>query len=205
MTALFPVFLKLAGRRCLVVGAGAVGEQKIAGLLDTGALIRVVACEASERVRAWAQQGTVELIIRGFAPEDLDDVFLVIAATRARSLDESIFLESQKRGVLCNVVDVPDLSDFFYPAVVRRGYLQIAISTAGQSPSLAQKLRRQLETQFGPAYAPWVAELGETRKLILASDLDPETKSELLHSLASRQAFELARDRQKQPVEGVRA
>ena len=94
--------------------------------------------------------------------------------------------------MLCNVVDVPDLCDFFYPSIVRRGDLQIAVSTAGQSPSLAQKIRQQLEKQFGPAYAAWVAELGETRKLILASDLDKERKLDLLHSLASREAFEAA-------------
>jgi len=90
------------------------------------------------------------------------------------------------------VVDVPEFCDFFYPAVVRRGDLQIAISTSGQSPSLAQKLRQQLEQQFGPGYASWVAELGETRRLVQASDLAPERKSELLHSLASREALEAA-------------
>jgi precorrin-2 dehydrogenase/sirohydrochlorin ferrochelatase len=90
------------------------------------------------------------------------------------------------------VVDVPDLCDFFYPAVMRRGDLQIAVSTAGQSPSLAQKIRQQLEKQYGPGYADWVKELGETRKLILASDLDKERKLDLLHSLASREALEAA-------------
>ena len=109
-----------------------------------------------------------------------------------RSLNERVYHEAQRRGVLCNVVDVPDLCDFFYPAVVRRGDLQIAVSTGGQSPSLAQKIRQQLEKQFGPGYAEWVAELGETRKLILASDLDKERKLELLHSLASREALEAA-------------
>ncbi|MGA9979237.1 MAG: bifunctional precorrin-2 dehydrogenase/sirohydrochlorin ferrochelatase, partial [Candidatus Sulfotelmatobacter sp.] len=92
----------------------------------------------------------------------------------------------------CNVVDVPEFCDFFYPAVVRRGDLQIAISTSGQSPSLAQKLRQQLEQQFGPRYAPWVAELGETRRMVQASNLAAERKRELLHSLASREALEAA-------------
>jgi precorrin-2 dehydrogenase/sirohydrochlorin ferrochelatase len=115
-----------------------------------------------------------------------------VVATASESLNELIYREAQRRGVLCNVVDVPEYCDFFYPAVVRRGDLQIAISTAGQSPSLAQKLRQQLERQFGPGYAEWVEQLGETRRLILASDLDRETKWELLHSLASREAFEAA-------------
>ena len=92
----------------------------------------------------------------------LDGAFLAVVATNSRSLNERVYREAQRRGVLCNVVDVPDLCDFFYPAVVRRGDLQIAVSTAGQSPSLAQKIRQQLEKQFGPGYAAWVTQLGET-------------------------------------------
>jgi precorrin-2 dehydrogenase / sirohydrochlorin ferrochelatase len=192
VTNLFPMFLKLEGRQCLVVGAGKVGEPKIEGLLETGARIRVVAIEASPAVREWARAGKLELELRRFETEDLDGVFLAVVATNSRSLNERVYHEAQRRGVLCNVVDVPDLCDFFYPAVVRRGDLQIAVSTAGQSPSLAQKIRQQLEKQFGPGYAAWVAELGETRKLILTSDLDKERKLDLLHSLASREAVEAA-------------
>ena len=192
MTNLFPLFLKLDGKQVLVVGSGKVGESKIAGLLDTGARIRVVAREASIAVRDWARAGKIELDIRPFVSTDLDGVFLAVVATSSRTLNERIYHEAQTRGVLCNVVDVPDLCDFFYPSVVRRGDLQIAVSTGGQSPSLAQKIRQQLEKQFGPGYAEWVAELGETRRLILASDLDQDRKLELLHSLASREAFEAA-------------
>ncbi len=192
MTNLFPMFLKLRGRQVLVIGAGRIGEPKIAGLLETGARIRVVSLDASSGVRKWASEGKISLELRAFAPDDLDGAFLAVVATNSRTLNERVYQEAQRRHVLCNVVDVPELCDFFYPAVVRRGDLQIAISTAGQSPSLAQKIRQQLEKQFGPAYAEWVAELGETRKLILASDLDKERKSDLLHALASREALEAA-------------
>ena len=192
MTSLFPMFLKLGGKQCLVVGAGSVGESKIGGLLETGARIRAVSLDASPVVREWARAGKIELEVRGFSAEDLDGAFLTVVATNSRTLNERVYREAQRRGVLCNVVDVPDLCDFFYPAVVRRGDLQIAVSTAGQSPSLAQKIRQQLEKQFGPGYASWVAELGETRKLILSSDLDKEHKLDLLHSLASREAVEAA-------------
>ena len=192
MTSLFPMFLKLKSKRCLVVGAGNVGEPKIEGLLETGAQIRVVALQASPAVREWARAGKIELELRAFAADDMRDVFLAVVATSSRTLNEHIYHEAQVRGVLCNVVDVPDLCDFFYPSIVRRGDLQIAVSTAGQSPSLAQKIRQQLEKQFGPGYAAWVAELGETRKLILASALDKQQKLDLLHSLASREAVEAA-------------
>ena len=192
MTDLFPMFLKLEGRQCLVVGAGKVGEPKIGGLLESGAHIRVVALDASPIVRQWARSGKIDLELRPFVADDLDGAFLAVVATNSRTLNERVYHEAQRRRVLCNVVDVPDLCDFFYPAVVRRGDLQIAVSTAGQSPSLAQKIRQQLEKQFGPGYAPWVTELGETRRLILASDLDKDRKLDLLHSLASREAFEAA-------------
>ena len=192
MTSLFPMFMKLAGKQCLVVGAGKVGEPKIGGLIDTGASVHVVAIAASRTVREWASAGKIELELRAFSADDLDGKFLAVAATASASLNELIYQAAQQRGVLCNVVDVPEYCDFFNPAVVRRGSLQIAISTAGHSPSLAQKIRQQLERQFGEGYAVWVEQLGETRRLILASDLDKERKSELLHSLASREAFEAA-------------
>ena len=192
MSSLFPMFMKLEGRRCLVVGAGKVGEPKIGGLIETGARVHVVALEATETVHAWAQAGRITLEIRAFAESDLEEMVLAVVATASRSVNGSIYREAQRRGVLCNVVDDPEYCDFYYPAVVRRGDLQIAISTNGQSPSLSQKLRQQLERQFGPAYAQWVAELGETRRRVMASDLDPERKRELLHSLASREALNAA-------------
>lgn len=192
MTSLFPMFLKLEGKRCLVIGAGKVGEPKIGGLLETGARIHVVALDASPAVREWAREGRIELDLRPFHPDDLNGTFLAVVATSSRSLNERIYDEAQGRSVMCNVVDVPDLCDFFYPAVVRRGDLQIAVSTAGQSPSLAQNIRQELEKQYSPGYADWVAELGQTRKLILASDLEKEKKLNLLHSLASREAVEAA-------------
>jgi precorrin-2 dehydrogenase/sirohydrochlorin ferrochelatase len=182
------MFLKLEGKRCLVVGAGNVGEPKIGGLIDTGARVHVIALRASEIVHGWAQAGKISLELRDFAADDLDGTFLAVVATASRALNESIYRAAQRRGV----VDDPEYCDFYYPAVVRRGDLQIAISTNGRSPSLSQKLRQQLERQFGPGYAQWVAELGETRKLAMASDLEPERKKELLHSLASREAVKAA-------------
>ena len=192
MSSLFPMFMKLEGKRCLVVGAGRIGEPKIASLIPTGARIHVIALEASQKVHTWAQAGEIVLELRAFANEDLAATFLAVVATASRELNASIYNQAQGRGVLCNVVDDPAYCDFYYPAVVRRGDLQIAISTNGQSPSLSQRLRQQLERQFGPAYASWLAELGETRKLVLASNLPPQRKRELLLSLASREALQAA-------------
>ena len=192
MTSLFPMFVKLEGRTCLVVGAGAIGEQKIRSLLGTGARIRVIALEATATVFDWATAGVIDLELRRFAADDLDQVFLAVVATQSHDLNQHIYREANRRGILCNVVDVPDLCDFYYGALVRRGDLQIAISTAGQSPTLAQRIRIRLEKEFGPDYSEWVAELGATRKLVLASALAPARKRTLLSSLASRDAVEVA-------------
>ncbi len=189
MERLFPIFVKLRGRNVLVVGAGNVAEGKIEGLLDTGARLRVVSLQASDRVLEWSDSRAITLELRAFSPADLDGIFLVIVATASAAVNELVFLEAQARGILCNVVDVPEKCDFFYPAVVQRGDLQIAVSTGGQSPSLARKLREQLERQFGPGYAEWVGELGETRREVLCSELAPEQKQFLLRSLAGREAF----------------
>jgi precorrin-2 dehydrogenase/sirohydrochlorin ferrochelatase len=187
---LFPMFLKLADRPCLVVGAGTVAESKISSLVEADARVRVVAPEATSQVRSWAQSKQIEWQQRGFRSDDLDGMFLVVAATSSTEVHEQIFKEATRREVLCNIVDVPELCDFYYPAVVQRGALQIAISTSGQSPALAQRLRIELEEQFGPEYKAWLEYLGEARDKLQSQRLDPEERKRLLHKLASKEAFE---------------
>src|SRR5438445_395897 len=133
------MFLKLEGRPCLVVGAGTVAEGKIGSLLLAGATVRVVAPQADVAVQEWARTGVMRWESREFCLLDLDGVFLVIAATSSNEVNGSVFREAQRRNVLCNVVDDPEHCDFYYPAVVRRGQLQIGISTAGESPAREQK------------------------------------------------------------------
>jgi precorrin-2 dehydrogenase/sirohydrochlorin ferrochelatase len=190
--SLFPMFVRLQGRPCLVVGAGNVAESKISGLLEAGASVAVVAPQANATVVEWARAGRIGWEQRGFASTDLDGVVLVVAATSSSALNDTIFHEARKRKVLCNAVDDPEHCDFYYPAVVRRGALQLAISTAGLSPALAQRLRRELEEQFGPEYATWLQKLGQAREELFARDLDPEQRRHLLHELASREAFAAA-------------
>ena len=190
--SLFPIFLKLEGRRSLVVGAGSVAEQKIRGLIESGAKVQVVAPQATDSVSEWAAAGVIEWQARTFELGDLDGVLLVIVATSSSEINANVFRAAQQRGVLCNVVDDPPHCDFYYPSVVRRGDLQIAISTAGHSPALAQRLRRELEMQFGPEYRDWLSQLGEARQKLFATDIDPEERRRLLHQLASREAFETA-------------
>ena len=188
--SLFPVFLKLTGRPCLVVGAGRVGEPKIEGLVAAGATVKVVAPEATDAVAQWARAGKISWQARHFEPSDLSGVFLVVVATSSRELNDSIYREAQRRDVLCNVVDDPPRCDFYYPAVVNRGDLQIAISTNGQSPALAQRLRGELEQQFGPPYEVWVEAVGRERQRLLALPLDSEERRRILHAQVAQERFE---------------
>jgi precorrin-2 dehydrogenase/sirohydrochlorin ferrochelatase len=197
---LFPAFLKLAGRRCLVIGAGRVAEEKIESLLRAEADVRVVAPAATDRVRGWARAGKIRWDARKFRSSDLKHAFLVVAATSSPALHARIFREARRRGVLCNVVDDPAHCDFYYGAVVRRGALQIAISTGGHSPALAQRLRIQFEKEFSVKYEDWLEELAAARQKLLKKPISGERRRALLHRLASQDSFEefLRRQKRKQ-------
>ncbi len=188
-TPLFPMFLKLAGRPCLVVGAGSIGEQKIRGLIDSGAQVRVVAPAATAAIAQAATRGDLAWVRRTFEFSDLDGVFLVVAATSSPEVNRAIYKEAQQRGILCNVVDDPPHCDFFYPAVVRRGHFQIAISTGGLSPALAQRVRKQLEEEFPPIYWEWLQQLGRTREALFKEISDPEERRHRIHKSVTREAF----------------
>ncbi|MGA7915328.1 MAG: bifunctional precorrin-2 dehydrogenase/sirohydrochlorin ferrochelatase [Candidatus Acidiferrales bacterium] len=187
--ALFPMFVKLRDRLCVVVGGGQIAEAKIPGLLAAEAKIRIIAPEVTESLAARAREGQVEWLRKKFEPADLDGAYLVVAATSDIEVNHQIFREAERRGILCNAVDDPDYCHFYYPSVVRRGALQIAISTEGLSPALAQRLRRELEDQFGPEYGPWLDWLGAARKFLRAKKDDPEETRQLLHQLASPEMF----------------
>jgi precorrin-2 dehydrogenase / sirohydrochlorin ferrochelatase len=199
---LFPAFLKLSGRRCLVVGAGPVAEEKIAGLLRAGADVRVVAPEATGRIRKLARKKKLRWDKRAFRASDLSGAFLVVAATSSPDLHAKIYRRAKGRGVLCNAVDDPEHCDFYYGSVVRRGALQIAISTAGLSPALAQRLRKKLEKEFGAEYEEWLKELGKIRERLFARKITTERRRALLHELASEASFEEFLRRKKRKPRG---
>ena len=187
--SLFPMFLKLEGRNCLVLGAGGVGEQKIRSLLDCGAQLRVIAPFASGAVQEWASDGRLTWLQREFESADLDGAYLVVAATSDVEVNHAIFRETNARGILCNAVDDPPYCDFYYGALVRRGQLQISISTNGLSPALAQRIRKQLEADFPPIYGDWLDELGRRREEMFRAGGDPEERRARLHELATHASF----------------
>ena len=182
-----PIFLKLEGRRGLVVGAGAVALEKITVLLGAGARLRVVAPEAREEVKALARAGRLEWVERAFRPSDVDENFIVIAATDVPEVNTAVYQAALERNILCNSVDDIPNCDFFFGSVVRRGDLRIAISTAGESPALAQRLRREIDEQLPQDLGPWLKTIGELRREILATHPRGEERRLILHELAHRQ------------------
>ncbi|HTW60787.1 MAG TPA: siroheme synthase, partial [Terracidiphilus sp.] len=188
--SLLPVFLKLDNRPGLLVGAGAVALEKIGTLLPTGLRLRVVAPEACAEVRALAAEDKLEWVARPFAPGDLDGQFLVIAATDVPEVNATVHREAAERGIWSNSVDDIPNCDFFFGSVVSRGDLQIAISTAGESPALAQRLRREIHEQLPADLGPWLAELGKLRREVLATHPRGEERRLLLHELAQREICE---------------
>jgi len=188
--SLFPILLKLNAKKCVVVGAGKIAAAKAAGLLASGAQVIVIGPRAAEWIQMQARAGKLIWHRRRFTAADVEHAFLVIAATNSNATNEAVFRACAKRGVLCNVVDVPERCDFFYPAVVRRGPLQIAISTDGRSPALARRLRIELERQFGPEYGLWVEYVGKIRREILSRNLAAGERRRLLDQIASHESFE---------------
>jgi precorrin-2 dehydrogenase/sirohydrochlorin ferrochelatase len=206
MASLFPMFVKLDGRRVLLVGAGRIAEQKVHGLLEAGARVVVVAEAAREGFVRLAAERKLELQIRSFDSADLDAAVLVIAATGDAAVNQRVFDAASERGILCNAVDEPERCHFYYPAVVRRGDLQIAISTNGKSPALAQRIRAELEREFDESYGAWLEWLGTVRHWLFQYEAEPEHRRQLLRSIASEKGHknfhQLHGERQREVLHG---
>jgi precorrin-2 dehydrogenase/sirohydrochlorin ferrochelatase len=185
--SLFPMFLKLTARPCVVVGAGTIAEGKIASLLEAEAQVTVVALEALPRVRMWAEGGDIVWVQREYSSGDLAGAFLAVAATATAEVNRAVFAEATERGVLVNAVDDPPFCDFYFPSIVRRGELQIAISTAGESPALAQRLRKEINAALPLDAGEWLMELGRLRREVTAVEPIGEPRKSLLHELAQRE------------------
>ena len=155
--------LNLRGRRCLVVGAGPIGLEKIEGLLAAEADVHVVALHALPEVEELAREGSLRLDLRAYRRDDLDGAFLVFAATEDTELNVQVFEEAEARTMLVNVVDVPPLCNFIMPAIARVGPISIAVSTRGASPALAKRLRTEISERYGEPYAQLAEMLNDIR------------------------------------------
>ena len=184
--SLFPIFLKLTARPCIVIGAGHLAESKIDSLLQAQAQVTVVAPRANPRVLELAEAGEIFYRERAYGAGDLAGFFLAVAATDDAAVNRAVFAEAQAADILVNAVDDPPFCDFYFPSVVRRGDLQIAISTAGHSPALAQRLRKEINQLLPLDAGDWLNELGNLRREVLQLEPLNEERKHLLHQLASR-------------------
>ena len=162
-TPFYVACLKLTARRCVVVGGGEVGLEKVEGLLACDASVVLVAPTAGPALEELAADGSIEWVAREFRPQDLEATFLAIAATDDTDVNIAVYAEAERRAMLVNVVDVPPLCNFILPAIVRTGPLAIAISTAGASPALAKRMKVQIAVEYGEPYARLAVLLNEAR------------------------------------------
>jgi siroheme synthase-like protein len=162
-TPFYIACLRLTGRRCVVVGGGEIGLEKVEGLLACDGSVVLVAPDAVPELQELAAEGSIEWVRRGYEPADLERTFIVIAATNDTDVNIGVYRDAEERAMLVNVVDVPPLCNFILPAIVRTGPLAIAISTAGASPALAKRIKRQVAEEYGEPYARLAVLLNEVR------------------------------------------
>ncbi|MGA8353551.1 MAG: bifunctional precorrin-2 dehydrogenase/sirohydrochlorin ferrochelatase [Solirubrobacteraceae bacterium] len=163
-TPFYIACLKLTDRRCVVVGGGEIGLEKVEGLLACSAHLTLIAPDANQELQQLAAEGSISWEQRAYdGPADLEGVFLAIAATDDTDVNIAVYEDAERRAMLVNVVDVPPLCNFILPAIVRTGPLAIAISTAGASPALAKRMKREISQMFGEHYAQLAVMLNDVR------------------------------------------
>jgi len=202
MTQFYPAFLDLRGRRAVVIGGGAIAEQKVVGLLDAGARVTVISPSVSRRLEDLAAAGTLTIERRPYRPGDLAGAFLAIAATDDRAANRAVWTEAEARGVLLNAVDDLPHCSFIAPAIHRQGDVAVAVSTAGKSPALAVRLRERIGRLVGPEYATLLELLGELRAELALRVPDARIRTRLWYRIVDSDVIEWVR---RGDVAGARA
>lgn len=187
MTRYYPIYLDITGRLCLVVGGGPVAERKVRGLLEAGAQVRAVSPEFNSNLKSLAESGEIEAIFAPYQSVHLAGVSLVFAATNRREVNAQILTEAEAAGIPANAADAGEQGRFILPSVVRRGDLCISISTGGNSPLLAARLCREMETRFGPEYEAYVELLGHIRDYAMTLEPDPVRRRTAMNSVLDRE------------------
>ena len=189
----YPVALRIAGRRCLVVGGGKVAERKVRALLAAGGQVCVVSPELTPALQEHAARGDIDWHPRGFVDADLDDCWIVVGATRDPAVNQAVSRGALARGRLVNIVDEPSLCNFIVPASCELGPVTFTISTAGTSPALAGWLRKRLEAEYGPALGSFAGLLGEVRGEVKARVAGEEARRAVWEAILNSTALELVR------------
>jgi precorrin-2 dehydrogenase / sirohydrochlorin ferrochelatase len=191
----FPIFLDLQQKNCVVVGGGRVAERKVLNLLRAGALITVISPQMSPALRRLEKKGKIQQRSRRFRSGDLKSAYLAIAATDNREINERVYYEASALRIPVNVVDDPSLCSFIAPAIISRGDILLAISTGGESPSLAKALRKKLEKEIGPEYIHLLKILGAVRKKILPLGWGAKKNQRIFHFLLGEDFLSMIRQR----------
>jgi precorrin-2 dehydrogenase / sirohydrochlorin ferrochelatase len=186
----YPIFLNLKGKRAVVIGAGSIGTRKVLSLLDSDARIVVIAEEFDEALEDKCEKMEIECVKAKYSKEYLVGATVAFAATNDRETNEQIYKDCQQLEVMCNVPDNPDLCDFFVPAVVKRGDLQIAICTEGYSPAYAGHIRKKLEVIFTEKHGEFLGELERIRKRIIEEVSNCQERKAILGELAGDTSFQ---------------
>jgi len=190
----YPVCLDIRNQDCLVVGGGAVAARKVGTLLDCGAAVTVISPAVCDELTALETEGTIALVRRGYAAGDLTGRFLVIGATNDEALNRKISEDAREARLLCNIADFPEACNFILPSIINRGDLILTISTSGQSPAFAKRLRKSLEKLFGEEYTEFLRLMGAIRENLLATEHAPEAHKPLFETLLDKGLLELVRD-----------
>lgn len=188
--AKYPIYLEMGGRRAVVIGAGGVAARKVQSLQEAGARVTVIAKHVQPILEEAFHLPHVELVLSAYSKEFLVGATLAVAATNDSALNRQIFQDCQELEVLCNVVDQPELCDFYMPAVVKRGDLQIAVGTDGHCPAYAGHLRKKLEAQFTETHGQFVEALEQARKQIVTAVDDADQRKAILGRLVSDESFD---------------
>lgn len=190
MKEYFPVFLHLRGKKCLVVGGGEVATRKVKSLLAAKARVLIVSPRCSDQLQKLEKLQQVKLIRKAYRQIYLRGVFLVIAASGEREVNQQVWRDCLSRRLLVNVVDDPRAGNLFMPAVVSRGALSLAISTEGRSPAFARRLKEELEQQYGPEYGEYLEVLGDLRERVKARVKDPASRRRLFQEISGTPWFD---------------
>ncbi|MGI6422316.1 MAG: precorrin-2 dehydrogenase/sirohydrochlorin ferrochelatase family protein [Syntrophomonadaceae bacterium] len=198
MKNLYPLYIDLKDRKCLIIGGGKVAERKIEQLLDYNCSIKVVSLGVEDKIKSWAHQGLIQLFQREFQLSDLKEVFLVFVATDNEQVNAELSKMCRERGILVNAVDDPPHCDFYVPSILKRNSLVLAISTGGKSPAFARRLRQELEEIITPAYGEFVDILGEQRELIKERIEDIAVRKQIFEELVYSDVLDLLKAGEKE-------
>jgi len=197
----YPVFLDIVDKSCLVVGGGQVGTRKVSTLLDCGARVKVVSRDVTPELQSLADRQRIVLRLADYCTADLDGMFLVIGATDDEFLNRKIHFDAERQHKLCNIADRPEACNFILPSIINRGDLTIAISTAGQSPALAKKLRQDLQKDFGDEYAELLRIMGALRAKLLRQAHAPEEHKPLFEKLIRSDLLEAIKQQDRHRID----